>query len=97
MGVLPGQKFVWLKAKADPSVQKDVVKLNSKYISLLKVPENELVEVVYEGELLYKAKVIYSPDATRGYALLNKDQMSQFKIPEEEPVIIAELREKVEG
>jgi len=97
MGVLPGQKFVWLKAKGDPNVPPDSVVINNKYMALLKVPENEAVEVVYEGELLFKAKVKYSADAQRGYAFLNKNKMVEFKVPEEEAVIIAEPREKVES
>ncbi len=97
MGVLPGQKFVWLKAKSDPNVPQNSVKINNKYMALLKVPENELIEVVYEGELLFKANVTYSADAQRGYVFINKNKMSEFKIPEEEAVIIAEPREKAES
>ncbi|MEM0089793.1 MAG: hypothetical protein QXP86_05910 [Nitrososphaerota archaeon] len=97
MGVLPGQKFVWLKAKGDPNVPPNSVKINNKYMALLKVPEKEPVEVVYEGELLFKAEVTYSADAPRGYAFINKNKMVEFKIPEEEAVIVAEPREKAES
>lgn len=97
MGVLPGQKFVWLKAKGDPNVPADSVKINNKYLALLKVPEKELVEVVYEGELLFKASVVYSADAQRGYAFINKNKMVELKIPEEEALIVAEPREKAES
>jgi|GEM_PF-1314066 hypothetical protein len=97
MGVLPGQKFVWLKAKSDPNVPSDSVVINNKYMALLKVPENEAVEVVYEGELLFKANVKYDANVQRGYAFINKNKMVEFKIPEEEAVIIAEPREKAES
>lgn len=95
MGVLPGQKFIWLKAKQDPEVAPESVRLNSRYLSLLKVPEQGFVEIVYEGQLLFKARLEATPNTQRGFAFINSSRMTEFKVPEGEPVIIAELREKV--
>lgn len=94
MGVLPGQKFIWLKAKGNPNVAPESVRLNSRYLPLLKVPEGGLVEIVYEGRLLFRAKLEISPNIQRGYVFINSSRMAEFGVPEDEPVIVAELREK---
>ena len=92
MGVLPGQKFVWLKAKSDSNVPEGIIRFNQRYLQILGVSAGSKVVVVYEGSILFTAVIEVATDLQRGIVLINERKMSEFGLNDGTAVMIATPR-----
>jgi len=94
MGVVPGKKFVWLKAKGVSDINPNTIRFDPRYARLLKIsPEKgDLAEVKYEGNVVFEmAKVELSEAVTRGEAQVNEAHLKALQIPDGAPLFILGL------